>query len=126
MDMVRSLTSGQIFPSLSKSLSDSSSQTQDQIKRMLLCGLQGEKSPEIRRKISDVVSELGLALLDDGSWNDLFPFLFNLSDSPDEGLRISAMEVFGYVPLIIALDGDRGWAGTYRISTFQVYHHSCA
>jgi len=76
-----------------------SPQTQDQIKRMLLCGLQAEGNQEIRRKISDVISELGLALIDDGAWPDLFPFLFNLSDSPDEGLRISAMEIFGTITI---------------------------
>jgi len=83
---------------------------------MLLCGLQAEANPEIRRKISDVVSELGLGLLDNGAWPDLFPFLFNLSDSPDEGLRISAMEIWGYVNMNILNNYGihiRGWVDTY-------------
>jgi nitrate reductase assembly molybdenum cofactor insertion protein NarJ len=71
---------------------------QQQIKQLLLNSLQIQKNNEIRKKISDVISELALALSSDKSpWLEIFPFLFNLSDSPDDELRVVAMNIFGYL-----------------------------
>jgi importin-5 len=83
---------GWIWPSLTP-------QTQSQVKIIILHGIQAEANAEVRKKIADVVSELGVAVLNqkDNSWPELFPCLLGMSESNDEGFRVVAMEIFGTI-----------------------------
>ena len=76
-----------------------SPQTQAQVKMLVLHGIQAEANSEVRKKLADVVSELGIAVLnmEDNSWPELFPCLLGMSDSNDESARIVSMEIFSNI-----------------------------
>eukprot|EP01114_Cavostelium_apophysatum_P016598 TRINITY_DN4762_c0_g1_i1.p1 TRINITY_DN4762_c0_g1~~TRINITY_DN4762_c0_g1_i1.p1 ORF type:complete len:1093 (-),score=369.83 TRINITY_DN4762_c0_g1_i1:62-3340(-) len=72
--------------------------TQHQIKVSLLDMLEKEQNNNLRQKIADCISELGIAIYGDekepGTWDELLPSMFKLTKSQAEGHRESALTIF--------------------------------
>eukprot|EP01113_Clastostelium_recurvatum_P002059 TRINITY_DN1085_c0_g1_i2.p1 TRINITY_DN1085_c0_g1~~TRINITY_DN1085_c0_g1_i2.p1 ORF type:complete len:1100 (+),score=314.59 TRINITY_DN1085_c0_g1_i2:117-3416(+) len=79
-----------------KSLMESiSPQTIDLVKRELLMAIEMDASPKVRRKLEDMIAELGSALVPQNRWPELLPFMFKCTQSPSEHVRESALSIFG-------------------------------
>ncbi|XP_048834790.1 importin-5 [Brienomyrus brachyistius] len=84
----------EIYPSLPPDM-------QTAIKSELLVGIQAEGSPAIRKKVCDIAAELARNLIDDdgnNQWPEILKFLFEAVNSPDLGLRESALHIFWNFP----------------------------
>eukprot|EP01087_Luapelamoeba_hula_P021903 TRINITY_DN773_c0_g1_i1.p1 TRINITY_DN773_c0_g1~~TRINITY_DN773_c0_g1_i1.p1 ORF type:complete len:1105 (+),score=203.93 TRINITY_DN773_c0_g1_i1:1361-4675(+) len=87
-----------------------SPQTQQTMKTELLLSIEHEQLTPVRKKLADTVSELALCLctylpaeeqLIDSQWPDLMPFLFRLSQSPNDEHRRSALDMFSKLCLYL-------------------------
>lgn len=75
-------------------------QAQQAVKHELLAALSDEGERQVRKKLGDTVSDVSLFLAKqmrglEAEWPELLPFLFNLTKSPHEPQRISALDIFG-------------------------------
>ncbi|KAL8142865.1 hypothetical protein V2J09_015897 [Rumex salicifolius] len=68
--------------------------TRSAIKSTLLSSLHRDDLRSVSKKLCDTVSELAAALLPDGSWPELLPFMFNSVTSDNPRLRESALLIF--------------------------------
>ncbi|XP_041352900.1 importin-5-like [Gigantopelta aegis] len=84
----------EFWPSLSREL-------QEAIKRELMLAVQEELTPPVRKKVCDAVAELARNLIDEENnmlWPEVLKFMFECANSPDAGLRESALHIFSSVP----------------------------
>ncbi|XP_037940844.1 importin-5 [Teleopsis dalmanni] len=76
-------------------------ESQAQFLQQILLGVQQEVTPNLRRKICEVVAEVARNLIDeDGNnqWPDFLQFLFQCANSPSAQLQESALRIFASVP----------------------------
>ncbi|KAK9289466.1 hypothetical protein L1049_007621 [Liquidambar formosana] len=76
-----------IWPRLTQS-------TQSTLKSMLLNCIQREDAKTISKKLCDTISELASAILPDGGWPELLPFMFQCVTSENHRLQESALLIF--------------------------------
>ncbi|ONK75287.1 uncharacterized protein A4U43_C03F15290 [Asparagus officinalis] len=70
------------------------SQTQLELKSMLLSSVQREEVKSISKKLCDTVSELASNLLPDNAWPELLPFMFQAVTSENARLQESSLLIF--------------------------------
>lgn len=68
--------------------------TQSSLKLVLLNSLQSEDVKSITKKLCDTVSELASAILPDGGWPELLPFMFQCVTSENLKLQEAALLIF--------------------------------
>ncbi|EDW13655.1 importin-5 [Drosophila mojavensis] len=77
--------------------------SQNQLLQQILMAVQQDVTPQLRRKICEVVAEVARNLIDeDGNnqWPDILQFLFQCANSPTPQLQESALRIFSSVPSI--------------------------
>ncbi|XP_030375758.1 importin-5 [Scaptodrosophila lebanonensis] len=77
--------------------------SQNQLLQQILLAVQQDVTPQLRRKICEVVAEVARNLIDeDGNnqWPDILQFLFQCANSPTPQLQESALRIFTSVPSI--------------------------
>jgi len=74
------------------------------LKRELLSCIEGEPSRSIRKKVSDVVGQLGINIMsnDPGGWPELLPFMLAATRSGNVQLHESALTIFNSLSEFIA------------------------
>ncbi|XP_018786475.1 PREDICTED: importin-5 isoform X1 [Bactrocera latifrons] len=78
-------------------------ESQAQLLQQILLAVQQEVTPNLRRKICELVAEVARSLTDeDGNnqWTDILQFLFQCANSPSAQLQESALRIFASVPSI--------------------------
>lgn len=78
---------------------------QAQFKNQILLTLQQNESPNLRRKICEVVAEVVRSLIDDDGnnlWPEFLQFLFQCANSDSSQMQESALRIFSSVPGIFA------------------------
>ncbi|XP_067614434.1 importin-5 [Eurosta solidaginis] len=78
-------------------------ESQAQLLQQILLAVQQEVTPNLRRKICEVVAEVARSLTDDdgnNQWTDILQFLFQCANSPSAQLQESALRIFASVPSI--------------------------
>nr|CAG4651581.1 EOG090X00U8 [Triops cancriformis] len=81
-------------------------EAQTQFKNELLLMVQNEGQSGIRKKIGEVVAEVGRQLMDDEGnnlWPEFLKFLFDAASSANPGLKEAALQMFGSVPGIFGV-----------------------
>lgn len=76
-------------------------ETQAQLKQQVLLTLQQDESPNMRRKICEVVAEVARNLIDDNGnnqWPEFLQFLFQCANAESIPLQESALRIFSSVP----------------------------
>lgn len=76
-------------------------EAQGQLLQQILLAVQQEVTPNLRRKICEVVAEAARNLIDDdgnNQWPDFLQFLFQCANSPSPQLQESALRIFASVP----------------------------
>lgn len=71
--------------------------------QQILLAVQQDVTPNLRRKICEVVAEAARNLIDDdgnNQWPDFLQFLFQCANSPSAQLQESALRIFASVPSI--------------------------
>lgn len=71
------------------------------LKEQLLYAIHNETSPNLRKKICDVTSELARNLIDDDGnnlWPEFLNFLFDCANSTVPALKECSLQIFGAVP----------------------------
>lgn len=82
-------------------------EAQGQLLQQILLAVQQDVTPNLRRKICEVVAEAARNLIDeDGNnqWPDFLQFLFQCANSPSAQLQESALRIFASVPSIFGND----------------------
>jgi hypothetical protein len=79
-----------------------SDNTKDTLKRELLAHLPTEQNASTRKKICDVVGELGAAILEGGEWPELLPFMFAAVNGTDPFQIESALRIYTNVAYFLA------------------------
>ncbi|ALC46856.1 Karybeta3 [Drosophila busckii] len=77
--------------------------SKNQLLQQILMAVQQDVTPQLRRKICEVVAEVARNLIDeDGNnqWPDILQFLFQCANSPTPQLQESALRIFSSVPSI--------------------------
>ncbi|XP_034489294.1 importin-5 [Drosophila innubila] len=77
--------------------------SQNQLLQQILMAVQQDVTPQLRRKICEVIAEVARNLIDeDGNnqWPDILQFLFQCANSPTPQLQESALRIFTSVPSI--------------------------
>ncbi|KAH8294819.1 hypothetical protein KR018_003373 [Drosophila ironensis] len=77
--------------------------SQNQLLQQILLAVQQEVTPQLRRKICEVVAEVARNLIDDdgnNQWPDILQFLFQCANSPTPQLQESGLRIFSSVPAI--------------------------
>lgn len=77
--------------------------SQNQLLQQILMAVQQDVTPQLRRKICEVIAEVARNLIDeDGTnkWPDILQFLFQCANSPTSQLQESALRIFSSVPMI--------------------------
>lgn len=77
-------------------------QSQQTVKLKLLESIEKEQISNIRKKISDTISEIGSFTIELGQWNELLPFMFKCTKSPNDAHRESAFQIFSQLAIYIA------------------------
>ncbi|KAH7315386.1 hypothetical protein KP509_21G047300 [Ceratopteris richardii] len=72
-----------------------SSQSQSSIKEQLIVCVKQEQVKTVVKKLCDTVAELAASIIEDGQWNELFPFLFQCVSSDTSQWKESALMIFG-------------------------------
>ncbi|XP_037812612.1 importin-5 [Lucilia sericata] len=78
-------------------------EAQGQLLQQILLAVQQDVTPNLRRKICEVVAEAARNLIDDdgnNQWPDFLQFLFQCANSPSPPLQESALRIFASVPSI--------------------------
>lgn len=78
-------------------------QAQAQLKEQILLSVQQPVTPNLRRKICEVVAEVARYLIDDdgnNQWPDLLQFLFQAVNSQNVEMQEAALRVFAAVPSV--------------------------
>ncbi|SPP83609.1 importin-5 [Drosophila guanche] len=78
-------------------------ESQNQLLQQILLAVQQEVTPQLRRKICEVVAEVARNLVDDdgnNQWPDILQFLFQCANSPTPQLQEAALRIFTSVPSI--------------------------
>ncbi|XP_068157334.1 importin-5 [Drosophila tropicalis] len=78
-------------------------ESQNQLLQQILLAVQLDVTPQLRRKICEVIAEAARNLIDeDGTnqWPDVLQFLFQCANSPTPQLQESALRIFSSVPSI--------------------------
>jgi len=78
-------------------------ESQNQLLQQILLAVQQEVTPQLRRKICEVVAEVARNLIDEdcnNQWPDILQFLFQCANSPTPQLQESALRIFSSVPSI--------------------------
>ncbi|XP_075146226.1 karyopherin beta 3 [Haematobia irritans] len=78
-------------------------EAQGQLLQQILLAVQQDVTPNLRRKICEVVAEAARNLIDDdgnNQWPDFLQFLFQCANSPSAQLQESALRIFASVPSI--------------------------
>lgn len=78
-------------------------ESQGQLLQQLLLAIQQDVTPNLRRKICEVVAEVARSLIDDdgnNQWPEFLQFLFQCANSPMPQLQESALRMFASVPQI--------------------------
>lgn len=78
-------------------------EAQGQLLQQILLAVQQDVTPNLRRKICEVVAEAARNLIDDdgnNQWPDFLQFLFQCANSPSPQLQESALRIFASVPSI--------------------------
>lgn len=76
-------------------------ESQDQFRQQILLAVQQDVTPELRRKICEVVAEVSRNLIDDdgnNQWSEILQFMFQCANSPNVALQESALRIFTGVP----------------------------
>ncbi|GAV78964.1 HEAT domain-containing protein/HEAT_2 domain-containing protein [Cephalotus follicularis] len=76
-----------LYPTLTDS-------TRSSLKSLLLSSLHRETNKSILKKVCDTVSELASAVLPDGGWNELLPFMFQCVTAENHNLQESSLLIF--------------------------------
>lgn len=74
---------------------------QAQFRAQILLAIQQDVSPELRRKLCEVVAEVARNLIDDDGnnpWTEILLFLFQCANSPNVHLQEAALRIFTGVP----------------------------
>lgn len=77
--------------------------SKNQLLQQILMAVQQDVTPQLRRKICEVIAEVARNLIDeDGNnqWPDILQFLFQCANSPTPQLQESALRIFSSVPSI--------------------------
>ncbi|EDV47806.1 importin-5 [Drosophila erecta] len=78
-------------------------ESQNQLLQQILMAVRQEVTPQLRRKICEVVAEVARNLIDEDCnnlWPDILQFLFQCANSPTPQLQESALRIFSSVPSI--------------------------
>jgi len=79
-----------------------SAQTQQTVKVQLLEALEAEQLNHIRKKLSDAIAEVASTIFEaQGKWDELLPYMFKCTKSPNDGQREAALNIFQQLALDI-------------------------